>query len=70
MAFTNQSRLRDIAVKHVDPANFTDKPSDKTDSAAGHPPMPGMPTTHYKDLGPTAKPSPLPVTPPIPFKMK
>lgn len=70
MPFKNNSRLRQIAVEHVEPANFTDKPADKTDSAAGHPPMPGMPVTHYKDLGPTVKPSPLPFEPPVPFKLK
>ena len=64
------SKLREIAVSHAIPANFTDKPADKTDSQAGHPPMPGMPVTHYKGLDPLVKPSPLPHEPPTPFKLK
>jgi len=64
------SKLREIALKHVDPANLTDRPASGHDSQAGHPSMPGMPVTHYRDLGPTAKPSPLPHEPPTPFKLK
>lgn len=70
MAFKNPSRLRQIAVEHVEPANFTDAPADKHDHQAGHPPMPGMPVTHYKPEEPYLKPSPLPHEPPTPFKLK
>ena len=68
MPFKGQSRLRQIAVEKADPANFTDKPADKVDPQAGHPPMPGAPVTHYKPEEPYIKPSVAPHAPATPFK--
>lgn len=70
MPFKGASRLRQIAVEHVEPANFTETPADKHDKAAGHPPLPYAPVHHYKGQEPTAKPSPLPHEPTTPFKLK
>jgi hypothetical protein len=69
MPFKGASRLRQIAVQHVEPANFTDKPADKVDPQAGHPPMPGMPVTHYKGTEPQVKPSAAPHPQAVPFKL-
>ena len=59
-----QSKLRQIAVEKADPSSFGDKPG----AQQGHPPMPEMPVTTYKDVEPQVKPSPLPHAPPTPFK--